>query len=209
MAATLGVHLRTITKWEAVEPPDLNPFLKFIWVSTTRYSNRLYRYGSVLLPKSYLESVRNSQFERALYIGPEAVVLAMSEETRRTWGTFRYAEGMSVAAFTGRESARMLAEHYDVMADIIRTGDLTRVVNFLTAEAPLGSTPPLWRSHFMHAPFPEVYDMTSIAISEEEFVEAKSKFRILSGGEYFGALAPGYAEQYHLDRQPSVAGRSR
>ncbi len=184
MAATLGVNVRTITKWEAVEPPNLNPFLKFIWASTTRYSNRLYRYGCALIPESYLTEVRNSAYERSLYIGPEAVVLAMSEETKRMWGTFRYAEGMSVAAFSGKNEATMLAENYKAMADIVRNGDVTRVVNFLTKEAPLGSTPPLWRSHFMHAPFPEVFDMMSVPIAEEYYVTAKHRFQILSGTEY-------------------------
>lgn len=196
MAATLGVHVRTITKWEATEPPSLNPFLKFLWVSATRYSRHLYLYGQALLPRSYLEEVRSSPYERSLYIGPEAVVLAMSEETKRTWGTFRYAEGMSVAAFSGKTEAKMLAENYSVMAEIIETGDITRVVNFFTAEAPLGSTPPLWRSHFMHAPFPEVFDMLSIPISEAEYVSAKPKFRIISGAKYFDSLMPERAASY-------------
>lgn len=203
MAATVGVHVRTITRWEAVEPPNLNPFMKFIWASATRYSNRLYTYGRVLLPESYLDEVRNSPYERSLYIGPEAVVLAMSEETKRTWGMFRYAEGMSVAAFSGKTEAKMLAENYDIMADIIRTGDITRVVNFLTAEAPLGSTPPLWRSHFMHAPFPEVFDMRSVPISESDYISAKNRFQILSAAEYFDAIMPGHADPYQIDLQPS------
>lgn len=198
MAATLGVHVRTITKWEATEPPFVNPFLKFLWVSATRYSNRLYLYGQALLPKSYLDEVRNSPYERSLYIGPEAVVLAMSKETKRTWGTFRYAEGMSVAAFSGKTEARMLAENYALMAEIIENGDSTRVVNFLTAEAPLGSTPPLWRSHFMHAPFPEVFDMLSVPISEAEYTSAKPKFRILSRGEYVDSLTPERAISYPI-----------
>jgi transcriptional regulator with XRE-family HTH domain len=203
MAVTLGVNVRTITKWEAVEPPDLNPFLKFIWASTTRYSDRLYRYGCALLPECYLNDVRRSPYERSLFIGPEAVVLAMSEETKRMWGTFRYAEGMSVAAFSGKNEAMMLAENYEAMGEIITTGDFTRVVNFLTKEAPLGSTPPLWRSHFMHAPFPEVFDMLSIPISEEEYAAATHRFRIISGTEYLDNLVPGHSGSYDINVQPS------
>lgn len=207
LALRLGVHLRTITKWESVEPPNLNPFLKFVWSSTTRYSNRLYQYGCVLLPDSYLQSVRTSPYERSLYIGPEAVVLAMSEETKRTWGTFRYAEGMSVAAFSGKNEAQMLAENYAVMEDIIKTGDITRVVNFLTSEAPLGSTPPLWRSHFMHAPFPEIFDMISIPISEADYTTAKNRFRILSAAEYFDTFMPEHAVSYQVELEPHAISR--
>lgn len=203
MAATLGVNVRTIAKWEAVEPPNLNPFMKFIWASTTRYSNRLYRYGCALLPERYLTEVRNSPFERSLYIGPEAVVLAMSEETKRTWGTFRYAEGMSVAAFSGKNESKMLAENYEAMADIVRNGDMTRVVNFLTKEAPLGSKPPHWRSHFMHAPFPEVFDMMSVPIGEEDYITAKHRFRILSRTEYLDTLVQRHAGSSSINVQPS------
>lgn len=206
MAAALGVHVRTITRWEAVEPPILNPFLKFIWVSVTRYSNRLYDYGRILLPASYLSEVRNSPYERSVYIGPEAVVLAMSHETKRTWGTFRYAEGMSVAAFSGRAERKILADNYEAMAEIALTGDSTRIVYFVTSEAPPGSIPPLYRAHFMYAPFPHVFDMLSTPISEETYLATKSRPLILNAPEYSKLLMSGNMDGCRIGQQLGVLG---
>lgn len=185
MAATLEVDVRTIARWEAARPPNSNPFLNFVWVSATRYANRLYRYANALLPPDYIRGVRNSPYERSVYIGPEAVVLAMSEETRRTWGIFRHAEGMSVAAFSSKPERAMLAENYAVMHEICSKGDRTRLVNFVTSDAPRGSLPPLWRRHVMHAPFPEVFDMTSVPISEAEFAGTEPKFWISAARETY------------------------
>lgn len=188
MAATLDVHVRTIAKWEAAAPPTVNPFLKFIWVSITRHSSRLYKYGSVLLPKAYLSDVRKSPCERSVYVGSEAVVLTMSEETKRTWGMFRHAEGMSVAAFMGKTESSMMADNYTEMAEICKMGDRSRVVSFLTSEAPLGSTPPLWRAHLMYSPFPEILDMFSIPISKETFHGSDKHFQIIRAPEIVNVL---------------------
>lgn len=178
MAAALRVNLRTIKRWEAAEPPNINPFMKFVWLSVSRYAVRLYRYGKAVLPASYLNEVRASPFERSVYIGPEAVVLAMSDETRRTWGVFRHAEGLSVSAFSSKPERALLAEHYSVMKEICSAGDQTRLVHFVTSEAPLGSTPPLWRLHVMQARFPEIFDMMSVPITEGDYAAANPKLWI-------------------------------
>lgn len=183
MAMTLGVDLRTIGRWEAVEPPTMNPFMKFVWVSTSRYGNRLYRYANVLLPPAYLQEVRASPYERSVYVGPEAIVLAMSEETRRTWGMFRYAEGMSVAAFSSKPERAILAENYAAMAEICQAGDSSRIIKLATSDAPRGATPPLWRMHFMHAPFPFVFDMRSLPITQAEYEAMVPKLEIFDARE--------------------------
>lgn len=178
MAATLGVNVRTIARWEAMESPNTNPFFKFVWLSTSRYSNRLCRYARALLPAGYIEDVRRSPYERSVYIGPEAVVLAMSDETKKSWGVFRYAEGMSVVAISAPSIRTLMADNYAVMDEICMRGDSSQIVNFVTAEAPKGSTPPLWRQHAMHAPFPGIFDMQSTPISESTFLSTAPKFWI-------------------------------
>lgn len=178
MAAHLGVNVSTISKWERAHIPELNPFLRSLWATVSRYSSHLYRYAHAVLPPEYIAAVRADAHERSLYIGPEAVVLAMSAETKRTWGLYRHHEGISAAAFMDADSKRMMAAFYHEMDEICRTLDTSRVVNFVTKDAPLGSTPPLWRIHHMRIVYPEVFDMVSYPITREQYLETEPKFWI-------------------------------
>lgn len=211
MAATLGVSVRTIARWETVEPPDTNPFIKFFWLSASRYSNRLYRYAHALLPADYVDAIRQSPFERSVYIGPEAVVLGMSDVTRQTWGMFRHAEGMSVVAFSAEGMRSLMADNFNKMEEICAVGDVTRTVNFVTSDAPRGSTPPLWRKHTAHAPFPGVFDMRSVPISEAEFLATSPKFWVadaLGQSEASEALALAAAKSRAAIRSAAVLHQS-
>lgn len=178
MAAQLGVSVSTISKWERAYVPELNPFLRTVWATISRYSSRLYRYMHALLPPQYIASVRADPDERSLYIGPEAVVLAMSGQTKKMWGVYRYHEGISSAAFMDGDSKKMMAAYYGVMNEICLTHDTSRVIHFVTENAPLGSTPPLWRIHHMRIVYPEVFDMVSYPITREQYLEAEPKFWI-------------------------------
>lgn len=175
MAAALNVSSKTISRWESAPVPDLNPFLAAVWSTVSRYSSHLYRYAHAALPEELIGSVRSDPVERSLLIGPEAVVLAMSEATKRNWGVYRYYEGISVAAFMTAEMKARLSHWYDEMRIVHDTGDRSRVFNMLTADAPLGSTPPLWRRHEMRIACPLVYDLTSFPITEQEFTDAPEK----------------------------------
>lgn len=176
MAAQLGVSVSTISKWERAYVPELNPFLRTVWATISRYSSRLYRYMHALLPPQYIASVRADTAERSLYIGPEAVVLAMSVQTKKLWGVYRYHEGISAAAFMDADSKKMMAAFYDVMNEICLTHDTSRVINFVTKDAPFGSTPPLWRIHHMRIVYPEVFDMVSYPITQEQYLTTEPKF---------------------------------
>lgn len=175
MAAALKVSAKTISRWERASVPDLNPFLSSVWSTASRYSAHLYRYAHAALPAPLIRSVRNSAQERSLLIGPEAIVLAMSEETKKNWGLYRYYEGLSIAAFMSRETKAQLAQWYDEMKHINVTGDVSRVVHMITDHAPLGSKPPLWRRHAMRMAHPLVYDLVSWPIPEAEFTAATQK----------------------------------
>lgn len=178
MAAQLGVSVSTISKWERAHVPELNPFLRTVWATISRYSSRLHRYAHVVLPPQYIAQVRADTKERSLYIGPEAVIIAMSEQTKRNWGIYRYHEGLSAAAFMDKDTKTMMAAFHEVLNEICDLHDTSRLVNFVTKDAPLGSLPPTWRIHHMRIIYPQVFDMVSHPISQEQYLKTEPKFWI-------------------------------
>lgn len=175
MAAALGVSTKTISRWERATIPDLNPFLSLVWSAVSRNSSHLCLYADTLLAPDLLASVRSDERERSLLIGPQAIVFAMSDPTRRNWGVYRYFTGISVAGFMTSEMKRLLAEHYDAMTDVSVAGSGAKLVHMVTKDAPAGSTPPLWRRHTMTAIHPLVFDMVSWPISEAEYLQTSPK----------------------------------
>ena len=176
MAASLGVSIRTISRWERAHVPATNPFHALVWSTVNRYSAHLCRYATALLPSDLIDDVRWDQRERSLLVGPQAVVLAMSEGTRRNWGVYRFFEGISVAGFMKPEMKTMLAGYYDAIRDVTVPGGSAAAIHLVTKDAPAGSTPPLWRKHTISAVYPLVLDMVSHPITEQEFHETTPKF---------------------------------
>lgn len=175
MAAALGVSVKTLSRWEGANVSEMNPFLSLVWASVSRYSSRLYRYAKAVIPADFIASVRADSRERSLLVGPEAVVLVMSDATKRNWGVYRYYEGLSVAAFMSPETKQMHANSYDLMRANSDDVKSTVVFNMITKDAPLGSTPPLWRRHRMKLVYPLVYDLVSKPISEDEYLSTEQK----------------------------------
>ena len=175
MAAALGVSVKTLSRWESANISEMNPFLSLVWASVSRYSSRLYRYGKAAIPANLIEAVRADSRERSLLIGPEAVVLVMSDATKRNWGFYRYYEGLSVAAFMNSDTKQMYANSYDLMRNNSHDINGAVVFNMVTKDAPLGSTPPLWRRHKMQLAYPLVYDLISQPITKEEYLNTEPK----------------------------------
>jgi len=183
MAVALGVSTKTISRWERAYVPETNPFQALLWAAVNRHSAHLCQYATALLPSDLIDSVRWDERERSLLVGPQAVVLAMSNGTRRHWGVYRFLEGISVAGFMNAEMKASLAGYYDTIRDVTVAGGATQAVHLVTKDAPAGSTPPLWRKHKLTAVYPYVLDMVSHAISEQEYLETTPKLWLEEAAE--------------------------
>jgi transcriptional regulator with XRE-family HTH domain len=178
LAAALKVSPKTISRWERAGVPQLNPFLLMTWSTVSRYSAHMYKYASTMVPQALIDDVRRDARERSLLVGPEVIVLAMSQQSRENWGIFRYSEGLSISALLDNGMKKAIAEWYGRIRDLQLADNSDAVVNMVSEKAPLGSKPPLWRRHEMRRVYPSIFDLVSYRITEEEYARAEAKIWI-------------------------------
>lgn len=178
LAAELSVSVSTISRWERAAAAEVrNPFANFLRATVTRSSHRLALYARAMLPSDYLKEVRRSNSERTVYVGPEAVIVEMSDGVRLNWGMMRYCGGMSIAPFLPAAERELIAKHHAEIGQVVQNLDVSKEIVFVTHGGPPGTTWP-WRRHVQHSPFPYIIEMNSTPISKEDFEATSHKLLI-------------------------------
>ncbi len=148
---------------------------------STRHSNAKLAPASSLraryAARDYLQEVRHSNSERTVYVGPEAVIVEMSEGVRQKLGNDallrRDIDCSSPArGGTGDDSETSCRDWSSCAEFRCLERDCLR-----HARRTAGTRWP-WRRHVQHSPFPHIIEMNSTPISKEDFEATNQKLLV-------------------------------